>query len=67
MVQLTLPKNSKIGKGRHYPAPVGAKTVKTFRVYRWDPEGEGNPVWDSDGLMRTPAMRLARMIQERRP
>jgi len=47
MVQLTLPKNSTVGKGRHYPAPSGAKNVKTFRVYRWNPEGEGNPVWDA--------------------
>ena len=47
MVQLTLPKNSKVGKGRHFPAPSGAKNVKTFRVYRWDPEGQGNPVWDT--------------------
>jgi len=47
MVQLTLPKNSKVGQGRHYPAPAGAKNVKTFRIYRWDPEGTGNPAWDS--------------------
>jgi succinate dehydrogenase / fumarate reductase iron-sulfur subunit len=47
MVQLTLPKNSKIGKGSHHPAPIGAKKVKTFRVYRYDPEGAGNPAWDS--------------------
>ena len=31
MVQLTLPKNSTVGKGRHHPAPAGAKNVKTFR------------------------------------
>ncbi len=47
MVQLTLPKNSKVGKGSHHPAPIGAKTVKTFRVYRYDPEATGNPQWDS--------------------
>jgi succinate dehydrogenase / fumarate reductase iron-sulfur subunit len=47
MVELTLPRNSKVGKGRHYPAPAGAKNVKTFRIYRWDPEGTGNPVWDT--------------------
>jgi succinate dehydrogenase / fumarate reductase iron-sulfur subunit len=47
MVELTLPKNSKVGKGRHYPAPSGATNVKTFKVYRWDPEGEGNPAWDT--------------------
>src|SRR5437867_40645 len=47
MVQLTLPKGSEVRKGRHVPAPEGAKQVKTFRIYRWDPEGGGNPRWDS--------------------
>ncbi len=47
MVELTLPKNSKVGKGRHYPAPDGAEKVRRFKVYRWDPEGQGNPVWDT--------------------
>ena len=46
MVQLTLPKNSKVGKGKHWPAPAGAKRVKSFRVYRWDPETGENPRWD---------------------
>ena len=47
MVQLTLPKNSRVGKGRHYPAPKDAKRVKTFRIYRYDPEGSENPRWDT--------------------
>lgn len=47
MVQLALPKNSKIQKGRHFPAPAGAKNVKTFRIYRYDPEGTENPRWDT--------------------
>ena len=47
MVELVLPKDSRVQKGRHYPAPAGAKNVKRFRVYRWDPEGTGNPVWDT--------------------
>jgi succinate dehydrogenase / fumarate reductase iron-sulfur subunit len=47
MVELTLPKNSTVGKGRHYPAPAGTNNVKRFRVYRWNPEGTGNPVWDT--------------------
>jgi succinate dehydrogenase / fumarate reductase iron-sulfur subunit len=46
MVQLTLPKNSKIGQGKHWPAPADAKKVKTFKVYRYDPETGGNPRWD---------------------
>ena len=47
MVELTLPKNSKVGKGRHHPAPAGAKNVKRFKIYRYDPEGQGNPTWDT--------------------
>ncbi|RAK59692.1 succinate dehydrogenase iron-sulfur subunit [Phenylobacterium hankyongense] len=47
MVQLRLPKNSRVTKGRHHPAPEGATRTKTFRVYRYDPEGEGNPSWDT--------------------
>jgi succinate dehydrogenase / fumarate reductase iron-sulfur subunit len=47
MAEFLLPKNSKVGKGRHHRAPAGATNVKTFRVYRWDPEGAGNPVWDT--------------------
>jgi succinate dehydrogenase / fumarate reductase iron-sulfur subunit len=47
MVQLTLPKNSKVRQGKHWPAPAGAGRVKAFRVYRWDPEAPGNPRWDT--------------------
>ena len=47
MVQLTLPKNSKVTMGRHLPAPEGATRVKSFRVYRYDPEGTENPRWDT--------------------
>jgi len=47
MVQLTLPKNSKVKKGKHYAAPAGAKRVRTFKVYRYDPESGENPRWDT--------------------
>jgi succinate dehydrogenase / fumarate reductase iron-sulfur subunit len=47
MVAFTLPKNSKITKGQHHPAPEGAKTVKTFKIYRYDPESSANPRWDT--------------------
>ncbi|MCR5878361.1 succinate dehydrogenase iron-sulfur subunit [Phenylobacterium sp. J367] len=47
MAQFVLPKNSRIGKGRHFPAPAGAGKVKTFKVYRWDPETDENPRWDT--------------------
>ena len=47
MVQLTLPRNSKIGKGKEWPKPDGAKKLKKFRIYRYSPEEEGNPRWDT--------------------
>ncbi|MFI4976995.1 MAG: succinate dehydrogenase iron-sulfur subunit [Caulobacterales bacterium] len=47
MVELLLPKNSRIGKGRRHAAPAGAKKVKTFRIYRYDPETSDNPRWDT--------------------
>ena len=47
MAEFTLPPNSKIGVGKHYPAPAGAARVREFRVYRWNPEDGRNPVLDS--------------------
>ena len=47
MVQLRLPENSRVKRGKHHPAPAGAGKTKTFRVYRYDPEEPGNPRWDS--------------------
>jgi succinate dehydrogenase / fumarate reductase iron-sulfur subunit len=46
MAEFTLPKNSKIGTGKTFPAPAGAKRVKTFRVYRWNPDDGKNPQVD---------------------
>lgn len=47
MAQFRLPKNSRIGKGREFPAPEGARNVKRFRIYRYDPDNGGNPVMDT--------------------
>ena len=47
MATFTLPKNSTVGEGKHYPAPAGAKNVKTFRIYRWDPDAGANPRTDT--------------------
>ena len=47
MAELRLPKNSRVTAGRHHPAPDGATQVKTFKVYRYDPDGEANPRWDT--------------------
>jgi succinate dehydrogenase / fumarate reductase iron-sulfur subunit len=47
MVEFTLPANSKIVDGKSYKADAGAKNVKTFKVYRYEPEDEKNPHVDS--------------------
>ncbi len=47
MVQLTLPKNSKVGTGKTWPKPEGGTNLKEFRVYRWNPEDGENPRVDT--------------------
>ncbi|HEY5019883.1 MAG TPA: succinate dehydrogenase iron-sulfur subunit [Steroidobacteraceae bacterium] len=49
MVQLSLPANSKIdtGAGKTYPAPVGAKNVRRFKIYRFDPDSRARPRVDT--------------------
>jgi succinate dehydrogenase / fumarate reductase iron-sulfur subunit len=47
MVQLTLPKNSRITPGKTWPKPNGAAEVKEFRVYRWNPDDGKNPRLDT--------------------
>ena len=46
MVELTLPRNSKVKQGKRHAAPKGAKRVRQFKVYRYDPETGENPRWD---------------------
>ena len=47
MVQLTLPKNSKISKGKSWKASSAGTRMTTFKIYRYDPEGGGQPTWDT--------------------
>ena len=47
MAEFTLPANSKVQDGKRFPAPAGAAKTKTFRVYRWNPDGDANPSLDS--------------------
>jgi succinate dehydrogenase / fumarate reductase, iron-sulfur subunit len=47
MAEFKLPKNSRIRKGRLHAAKSGAKDVKNFNVYRWNPESEENPRMDT--------------------
>ena len=50
MPQFRLPQNSRIRPGLAHAAPAGATRVRTFRVYRFDPEAGGNPRIDSFGV-----------------
>jgi succinate dehydrogenase / fumarate reductase iron-sulfur subunit len=49
MVELSLPRNSRIdkGAGKTYPAPAGAKNVRRFLIYRFDPDAPGRPRVDT--------------------
>lgn len=47
MAKFSLPKNSKITKGKHHSAPDGAGNTKRFKIYRWDPDSGENPRTDS--------------------
>ena len=38
---------SRIEQGRTWPAPAGAMRVKTFEIYRYEPESGGNPRLDT--------------------
>ena len=50
MAQLTLPKNSKVRKGKHFPAAAGAGRTRRFKVYRYDPDGSATPRTDTYDL-----------------
>ena len=46
MAKFTLPKNSKVGTGKSFPAPAGAKDARAFKIYRYDPDTGANPRLD---------------------
>nr|WP_298683292.1 succinate dehydrogenase iron-sulfur subunit [uncultured Dongia sp.] len=47
MAELTLPANSKPTTGKTWKAPAGVKNIKTFQIYRWDPDTGANPRIDA--------------------
>jgi succinate dehydrogenase / fumarate reductase, iron-sulfur subunit len=48
MAEFSLPANSKVRKnGRVFKAPAGAKNIRVFKIYRFDPDLEENPRLDS--------------------
>jgi len=50
MAEFTLPANSKIGPGKVFPPPAGAKRVRDFKIYRWDPDSGQTPRLDTYSL-----------------
>ena len=48
MAEFLLPPNSRLKKeGRTHKAPAGAKNVRVFKIYRFDPDANENPRLDS--------------------
>ncbi len=47
MAEFNLPANSRVTEGKTFKAPAGAKNVKTFKIYRYDPDAGQNPRLDS--------------------
>lgn len=47
MVQLRLPPNSRIQKGKTYAASSKGPNMKVFHIYRYNPDSEENPRLDS--------------------
>ena len=43
MVELLLPKNSKVVKGKHYYEKGSKKNIRTFLIYRYDPDNTEQP------------------------
>ncbi|MGB3722963.1 MAG: succinate dehydrogenase iron-sulfur subunit [Pacificimonas sp.] len=48
MAEFALPAGSRItGRTRHYEASAEANSRKTFKIYRWSPDDDENPRYDS--------------------
>ncbi|MDN5782534.1 MAG: succinate dehydrogenase iron-sulfur subunit [Luteimonas sp.] len=47
MAEFTLPRNSKIHKGKRFAAAADAKRVREFKIYRWSPDDNENPRLDT--------------------
>ena len=47
MVELALPKNYKVDEGKAWTPPRGARNVREYRVYRWNPDDGQDPRLDT--------------------
>lgn len=46
MVEFRLPPNSRVTQGKVFRCPAGAKRIKRFNIYRYDPDSGNNPRLD---------------------
>jgi len=46
MAEFMLPKNSRVRQGKTWKAAKGAKNIRRFQVYRYDPDSSENPRMD---------------------
>ncbi|KJE33973.1 succinate dehydrogenase [Thalassospira sp. HJ] len=47
MVEFNLPANSVVKEGKTFSAPADAKNVRSFKIYRFDPDSGDNPRTDT--------------------
>ena len=47
MAEFSLPANSVVKQGKLFQAPAGAKHIKRFVIYRYDPDSGENPRTDT--------------------
>ena len=47
MVEITLPKNSRINEGKTWPKPAGTTNLREYKIYRWSPDDDDNPRTDT--------------------
>lgn len=47
MVQMALPKNSRVQKGKVWPKPADTSKLTEFNIYRWSPDDDQNPRLDT--------------------
>ncbi|MBI1622078.1 succinate dehydrogenase iron-sulfur subunit [Aquamicrobium zhengzhouense] len=47
MVEITLPKNSRVQEGKVWPKPEGATNLREYKIYRWSPDDDENPRLDT--------------------
>jgi succinate dehydrogenase / fumarate reductase iron-sulfur subunit len=47
MVEFVLPKNSRVEKGKAYQSKTTVGELRSFDIYRWDPDSDDNPRLDT--------------------